>query len=330
MLKVVIVGYGEMASSLMLGVMESGHQVVGVFRWERVNSNPFSLMIKDVFNPSTFFSFLKSFNLYDIKATSVNGQDFKKEILKLNPDIILIGSWGEKINKGSFVLPKIACINSHPSLLPKHRGPNPYYSTIKEGETKTGITFHLVDESLDTGAVLLQKEVEILPDDTGGTLKTRCCVTARNAVSELLNGLEQALFLPQKQDESKATYYPRINNEEVIIDLNKAPEEIYNKIRGMNPWTHCYLKTKGEFLKIGNAKIVDITQNKIKIKDKIFDLAFFQYSKQGQIILKGTNYLLISTINKQKAILFNDLKLFGTFKSLFTALYLNFFLNLDV
>ncbi|MFA6989630.1 MAG: methionyl-tRNA formyltransferase [Candidatus Gastranaerophilaceae bacterium] len=319
-------GYGEMASALVLGSIESGHEVVGVLRWEKIHSNPFLIKIKDVFNPSKFFSFIKSLNLYDIKATSVNGEDFKKEILKLNPDIILIGAWGQKINKETFILPKIACINCHPSLLPKHRGANPYYSVIKEGETKTGITFHLVDESLDTGSILLQKEVEIYPQDTGGTLKTRCCVLARNTIKELLDGIELAKFLPVKQDESKASYYHRISAKDVIIDFRKTPEEIYNKIRGMLPWNHCYLKAGSEFLEVGNAKIFDISQNKITIQNKVFDISNFKYLKEHQLILKGKNYLLFSTIDKQKAILFEDLKLFGQFKSIFTTFYLNLFI----
>jgi methionyl-tRNA formyltransferase len=311
MLKIVIAGYGEMASSLILGSIESGHEIVGVLRWEKIHSNPFLLKIKDIFYPSKFFSFIKSFNLYDIKAASINSEAFKKEILKLNPDIILVGSWGEKINKESFILPKVGCINCHPSLLPAHRGANPYYSVIKEGETKTGVTFHLVDENLDTGSILLQKEIEIYPHDTGGTLKARCCVIVRNAVKELFDGIEQAKLLPIKQDESKASYFPRIGTNDIVIDFSKSPEEIYNKIRGMNPWNHCYLQVGREFLKIGSAKIVDITNN-----------SDFQPLKEAQIIEKGDNYLLISTIDSQKAILLSDLKLLGWYKSIFTKFYL--------
>ena len=330
MLKVVIVGYGEMASSIVLGTIESGHEIVGVLRWDKIHTSPFLLKIKDIFNPSKFFSFTKSLNLYDINATSINGENFKKEIVKLNPDIILIGSWGEKINKETFILPKVACINCHPSLLPKHRGANPYYSAIKEGEEKTGITFHLVDENLDTGSILLQKEVKIYPQDTGGTLKSRCCVLARNTIQELLDGIEQAKFLPVKQNESEASYYPRINAKDVIIDFSKTPEEIYNKIRGMLPWNNCYLQAGPEFLEIGSAEIVDISKNKIKIQNLEFYITKFKYLKEQQIILKGKNYMLLSTIDKQKALLFKNLKLFGCFKSIFTKFYIDSFFNTEI
>jgi len=164
MLRVVIIGYGETASSLMLGVMKTRHKLVGIKRWEK--SNPLLGFLKDTLWPDQLTTLIKANGIKEIQAESVNSPAFLREIRALKADVLLIGSWGEILKKNAIISPKIACINCHPSLLPKHRGPNPYASAIIYGETKTGITFHLVDEGIDTGAVLLQKEIPITHEDT--------------------------------------------------------------------------------------------------------------------------------------------------------------------
>ena len=108
MLKVVIIGYGEMFTNLIAGTLDSNCDIVGVFRKERIKYPRFLRAIKDHINPSVEYNYIKSYNLSEIKAKSVNSAEFKKALLKLNPDIILVGSWGEKIKKEIYDIPKIA------------------------------------------------------------------------------------------------------------------------------------------------------------------------------------------------------------------------------
>jgi methionyl-tRNA formyltransferase len=298
-LRVILVGYGELASSLMLGVIESGHQLVGVFRWEKTKSNDFVSFIKDAFWPNSFLSLIKAYKIPEINAKSINSEKFKKQALKLQPDIILVGSWGEKIKSDAIILPRIACINCHPSLLPKHRGANPYASVIMQGETKTGITFHLVDEEIDTGAILLQKEVNILDSDTGGSLREKCAFTARNAVKELLDGLESALFLPVKQDEKKASYFPRITQKDTSINWEMPAHVIYNRIRSLQPWNDCFTRYKNQFLMVKSSKIV-------KLKTPV--------KNPGKILSKRAKSIIVSTGDPEKALLIDDLSVFGFLK----------------
>ena len=119
-MKIVIVGYGEMFDSLVAGTLASGHQIVGVFRHENVIYNPLKKFIYDYVFPSDNKLFIKSLCLYDIKATSVNSKKFREEVKKLDTDIILVGSWSEKFTIETINSPKVACINVHPSLLPKY------------------------------------------------------------------------------------------------------------------------------------------------------------------------------------------------------------------
>jgi len=238
MLKVVVIGYGEMFTNLIAGTLDANCNIVGVFRKEMMKYHPFIRKIKDICFPSLDYNYIKSYNLPEICARGVNTKQFKKEILKLNPDIILIGSWGERIKKEIYDIPKIATINAHPSLLPKYRGPNPYYWVIRNQEQTTGVSFHLVDSDYDTGAILAQEEIKIYPSDTGKTLKERTVLTARGVVCELLKDLSEDIIIPLTQLEEKSTYYSHPSDYE--LDFSKSAEENYAKIRAIYPWDNAY------------------------------------------------------------------------------------------
>ena len=188
-MKVVILGKGEMLANLIEGVQTSNCDIVGVFRHERTWMNSFRLFVQDFFKSSSEVTLIKKLKLYEIKLKSANSIDFKKVILKLNPDIILVGTWKEKLKKEIFDLPKIATINVHPSLLPKYRGPNPYLQTILHGEKYSGVTFHLMSEKFDAGPILSQQKIELLPCDTSKELREKTVFQARLLCRELLNKL---------------------------------------------------------------------------------------------------------------------------------------------
>lgn len=305
-MKVVIIGYGEMFANLILGCKDAGVNIAGVFRHDRILYDNITLFFKDIIAPGKDKSFIDSYNLYDIKAPGVNSEKFRNELIKLNPDVILVGSWSEKFNPKTFNIPKIGTINCHPSLLPKYRGPNPYAQVIKNGETKTGVTFHLMDSGFDTGAILQQCEIDILPSDTGETLKARCAKTARTQAAQLLYNLENEIIIPINQNEEKATYQKQICEDDILIDFNKTSFEIDRQIRGLTPWVKCYIPHKNSFLTFKNYKIFD--NNTLT-------------HEPGIIVNKSKNSLQISCCD-DKIIEFNNLKLFGPF-SFLTPLYLS-------
>lgn len=296
-----------MASSLLLGAEKAGHKVVGVLRWQGENKNPIIRSIQDFFFLDKFYTLVKAAKAVDIKAKSANSKEFMRQALRLEPDVILVGSWGEKIKKPTILLPKIASINCHPSLLPAHRGANPYASAIRAGETKTGVTFHLIDENIDTGAILLQKELKINDYDTGGDVKVKCSYLAETSVKELLEGIENGTIKPEDQYEPHSSYFPQLTDDDAIIDWMKPATEIHDQIRGLNPWIKCYFNHKGNFLFIGKSKVV-----KLENPENNF----------GKILKKGKNSLLISTGDPYSAILVENLKLYGFFEGFLTNKYI--------
>lgn len=310
-MRIVVVGYDRMFSNLILGSLESKNKVVGVFRHERVTTHPFWLFFKDIIAPGKDYSFIKSLKLHEIKARSVNSNTFRNEILKLNPDIILVGSWSEKFKKPIIELPKIGTINCHPSLLPKYRGPNPYIRVIMNGEQETGVTFHLMDENLDTGPILMQKKINIIQGfngDTGETLKNKCCNLAKTGIYELLTSMNNEMIIPINQCSKDASYYPQISEKDILINFNKSAEEINRLVRALTPWQPAYIAHGNVFLQIGKVKFFE---NKTK------------YHQPAMVLKKNSKTLWIVT-GDDKIAKIQDLKLFGKFGQIFTPFYLKF------
>lgn len=313
-MKIVIVGYDKMFSNLIMGTLDSKHKIVGVFRHERVLYSPFILFFKDIFASGKDLSFIKSYKLHEIKARSVNSVQFRNEILKLNPDIILVGSWSEKFKKPIIDLPKIGTINCHPSLLPKYRGPNPYMRVIMNGESETGVTFHLMDENLDSGPILLQKKIKIqqgFNGDTGESLKNKCCNLARSGICELLIAMNDEMIIPINQNKKDASYYPQISEKDILIDFEKSAVQINALMRALTPWQPAYIAHKRAFLQVGEVKFFE---NHTGVRTP------------ATVVKKGRNALWITT-GDNKIAKISKLKLYGSFGQLFTPLYLRLFVH---
>lgn len=314
-MNIVVVGYGKMFSNLILGVLESGHKVVGVFRNDRVSYSNFFRFFKDIFAPSADYSFIKSLGLYDIDADSVNSEKFRRKILHLNPDIILVGSWGERFQKETIDLPKIACINTHPSLLPKYRGPNPYSRVIMNGETVSGLTFHIMDEKLDNGPVLMQKKVEIIQGfngDTGGSLKNKTCNLARHAIKELLETMDNEIIIPIAQKSSEATYFSQIKEDEIIVDFEWTSEKIDRLLRGLSPWQSAYFPHGNTFFKVQKWSFSDNYSN---------------CARAGTIVKKSWDKISVVT-GDDKILNFYKPLVFGKIRKYFTGLYIKLFVKI--
>ncbi len=295
-MKIVILGKGEMLANLIEGVCDAGFDIVGVFRHERTTYSRFKLFLSDFFKSAPEYTLIKQKKLHEIKCKSANSNAFKQEILRLNADIILVGTWREKLKKEIIDLPTIATINVHPSLLPKYRGPNPYIQTILHGEKQSGVTFHLMTEKLDQGPILAQQKINILPMDTAKELKEKTVFQARLLVCELLKKLNAGIVQPLPQNESAATYFPNITGEEKMLDfINMTSTQIINTIRALHPWLPTYI-TFGHFYFVVNPY-------KARVLDKKADA--------GKIIAKcpKTRSLTISC-KDERAVKMSGLKLY--------------------
>lgn len=247
-MRIVLLGKGEMLANLIEGAIEAGAEIVGVFRYERTCFSALKLFFYDFFTTSHDLTLIKKYKLHEIKCRSANSEAFRRELLRLNAEVMFVGTWHERIKKSVYDMPVIASINVHPSLLPAYRGPNPYLQTIKHLEKYSGVTFHLLEENFDTGPILAQKKVDILPCDTGKELKEKTVFAARILMTEVLKRLQFDIIKPQPQNENNASYYPNISPDEMMLDFTqKTALEMHAHIRALHPWLPCYVTIGNKF-----------------------------------------------------------------------------------
>ena len=309
-MKVILLGKGQMLANMIEAALDSGVEIAGVFRYERTTLSGLKLLFHDLFKTSHDLTLIKKYNLPEVKCKSANSEEFRNYILKANVDIVMVGTWKEKLKKETFSMPKIGTVNIHPSLLPRYRGPNPYTQVILRGEKKTGVTVHLIDENLDTGAILLQKEFDILPSDTGKELRERAFVAARELASEFFRKIQREVIIPIKQNESRATYFGNVDEMLKMLDFeNRTAEELYVIIRALYPWLPCYITVGNHFLSVNPYKVKIVTPQS-------------EY-RAGLVIAKDPKTKSLTIVCKDgKALKMDGLRLWGFFIRPFTGLFI--------
>jgi methionyl-tRNA formyltransferase len=186
-----------------------------------------------------------------------NNQEFRLQLEAIRPDAIIVVAYGRIIPGWMLHLPSHGNINVHASLLPKYRGAAPIQWAIANGETVTGVTTMKIDEGLDTGDILLKRNVEIHPNDTALTLAPRLAELGADLLVETLAQLEHGSLKPIPQDDSNATLAPILKKEDGLIDFNRSAREIHNRLRGFQPWPGAYTRFRGKNLKILEACVSD-------------------------------------------------------------------------
>ena len=182
--------------------------------------------------------------------------DYQK-VLDANPDLIITCAYGQIIPKEILDYPKYKCINIHASLLPKLRGGAPIHWSIINGDSKTGITIMYMNEKMDEGDILYQEEVEILDSDNVESLHDKLSELGSKMIIDFIPRLESGDFTPIKQNNEEATYGYNVTREDEHIDFNKTSREIFNRIRGLNPWPVSYTTLDGKVFKVYSSRISD-------------------------------------------------------------------------
>lgn len=305
-MSVVLIGKGKMLAAMIEGCVNSNIKIAGVLRYERVTLPFLKRKFGEIFSVYPDKILIDKYKIPEIKVKSTNSEGFKKFLIKNNVGILVVGTWCEKIKKDIYTTPILAAVNIHPSLLPKYRGPNPYLEVIMHDEKETGVTFHLMDENYDTGRILAQEKVPILPFDTSEDLQNKIIFKVKEMIPKVLNNISEGLIVPVAQDESKASYY-RLEKRINIIDFqNQTSDEIIKKVRAYHPWIPCYIEVKnGVCLKIDPHKMY---------KDKKSD-------KIGKLIKKSSkNRMLTIVCADGISIRMLNLKVYPRYLSPFTNL----------
>jgi methionyl-tRNA formyltransferase len=253
-MRIVFIGTGEIGVPTLRALLDSEHEVVGIVtqpdkpvgREQSTESPPIKKEIAKTGIPI-------------LQPARIKDQQVTLEIRGLTPDVIVVVAYGQILPHDVLEIPRIACLNLHASLLPRWRGAAPVQAAITADDCETGITVMYMDEGLDTGDILLQRNVEILPNDTGGSLHDRLAQIAPEALLESLRLLAAANTPRIPQDNTRATYASKLKREHGHIDWSESAEALERKIRAYNPWPGTFMKVDRQNLKIFSASVVDLT-----------------------------------------------------------------------
>ena len=256
-MRIVFIGTGEIGVPTLRALLHSEHEVVAVVtqpdkpvgREQSIQPPPIKkALIGRAPPPSTPI----------FQPVRIKDPQIIKKIRGAKPDVIVVVAYGQILPRDVLEIPRLACLNLHASLLPRWRGAAPIQAAIAACDCETGITVMYMDEGLDTGDILLQRNVEIQPNDTGGALHDRLAQIAPEALRESLRLLATGNAPRIPQDNARATYAPKLKREHGQIDWSESAEAIERNIRAYNPWPGAFMKLDRQNLKIFSASVVGL------------------------------------------------------------------------
>jgi methionyl-tRNA formyltransferase len=234
-MRIVFMGTPEFAVPSLAALVTSEHRVVGVVtqpdrpkgRGQELATSPIKQLAVQHKVPI-------------LQPLKMKDPAFLDALSAWKPDLIAVTAFGRILPKIILDLPPRGCVNVHASLLPKYRGAGPIQWALIRGERETGITTMLMDEGMDTGAMLLQERVAITPDDTAGTLSSKLADIGGRLLLDTLARIQNGTITPQPQDQSQATMAPLLKKEDGLLDWTLPALELVNRVRGLSPWPGAY------------------------------------------------------------------------------------------
>ena len=265
-MRVVFIGTGEIGIPVLRWLLDSKeHDLAAVVTQPDKPAGRDQKM-----TPPPIKTALAGKNMSILQPARLKDREAVEQIRALAPDAIVVMAYGQILPKDVLEIPKKACLNLHASLLPRHRGASPIQAAIVAGDGETGITVIYMAEGLDTGDMLLQRKIDMSPDDTGDSLHDRLAQIAPEALCESLRLLAAGNAPRIAQDNALATYAPKLRRDDGKIDWTESAEVIERKIRAFNPWPGAFTMLGEKKLKILAASIVDLdgTPGKFLRSDK--------------------------------------------------------------
>ncbi len=184
---------------------------------------------------------------------TLKGEAAAAALAGLLPDVVVVAAYAKMLPETILCIPKYGCLNTHPSLLPKHRGASPIPAAILAGDEFTGVSIMLMEKGLDTGPVLARTQIPIAGDDTTGSLTLKLSLVAARLLTDTLPHWVRGEITPRLQTDEEATYSATITRESGEIDWSLPALNIYRAVRAYNPWPTAYTRWRGKELKVLSA-----------------------------------------------------------------------------
>lgn len=297
-MKIVYMGTPDIAGVILKDLIGSKHEVIAAVSQP---DKPKGRGGKVSYTPVKEIALKAGIPVY--QPEKAKGDDFFEILKTLSFDIIVVVAYGKILPKRILDLPKHGCINVHASLLPKYRGAAPIQWSVINGEEKTGITIQHMAEGIDTGDMILKRELTLDKKETAGSLYDKLAVLGGQSLLEALTLIEEGRAVRQAQKEEEATYASMLTKELGKVDFTKSALSIERLIRGLNPWPCCYCQLDGKTLKLWDGdvliedykgepgEVVDIKKDAILIKTGEGTLAVKELQLEGKKRMDAESFL---------------------------------------
>ena len=250
-MKIIFMGTPDFAVGTLEAIIEAGHEVVLVVTQpDKPKGRSGALQFPPVKECAV------AHGIEVFQPTKIRLEENVDYLRKYDADIFVVAAFGQILPQSILDMPKYGCINVHASLLPKYRGAAPIQWAVINGDPVTGVTIQQMDIGVDTGDIIVTRELAIAEDETGGGLFDKLAVIGAEACIEALTQIENGTATRTSQNHEEATHVSMISKEFGLIDWNKSAVEIERLIRGLNPWPSAYTKLDGKTFKIWKAKVV--------------------------------------------------------------------------
>ncbi len=247
-MKIVFMGTPDFSVPCLEALIENGYEVaLVVTQADKPKGRGHKLM------PPPVKECALRYNIPVFQPKRMKDDETFETLKEVDADVFIVVAYGKILPERILNLPKFGCINVHASLLPKYRGAAPIQWSIINGETKTGVTTMQMDAGLDTGDILLKKEVDILETDTGESLHDKLSLLGKDVLLETLEKLKTGTLMPEKQKDEDSNYAPMISKETAKIDFNQSAEKIACLVRAMNSYPFAQTYYEGKLMKIISA-----------------------------------------------------------------------------
>ncbi|MCL5043532.1 MAG: methionyl-tRNA formyltransferase [Gammaproteobacteria bacterium] len=192
-----------------------------------------------------------------LQPASLKSAEAQAELAALQADLMIVVAYGLILPQAVLDLPRLGCINSHASLLPRWRGAAPIQRAIEAGDQQSGVTIMQMEAGLDTGPMLLKHPTPITADDTGGSLHDRLAALGAAALPEAVKGLAEGSLSAEVQDDALACYAHKLSKADGLIDWQQPASVLVNRIRAFNPWPLCQARLQDKVIKLWAAQMAD-------------------------------------------------------------------------
>lgn len=285
-LRIVFMGTPDFAVTILKHLVENDYNVVGVIT---ASDKPAGRGRK--LNESAVKKYAASVNLPILQPTNLKNEEFNKELKDLKADLQIVVAF-RMLPKIVWQMPKCGTFNLHASLLPEYRGAAPIHWAIINGETKTGVTTFFIDDKIDTGEIILQKEISIDNDETVGSLHDKLMFLGADLVTKTVDLISEGNVTTKKQPELEEKSAPKLNPENTKINWTHSLDTIYNQIRGLNPFPAAWTSIKNNDEEI-TAKIYAVRK---EIQEHKFNTGKIIASKKELKVAIKDGFLIIDEI----------------------------------